>query len=270
MMKVSVIVATYKGHYLAETLESVRRQTHDHLEVLVLDDAGEESCRRLVESLDDDRFRYVGNGDPLRPARNHRLGIALSTGDAIAILNHDDFFADDTVELLVAALDEHPEAVAAFSRARVATADGSEDPARTESAWRLWGLADLEPGLIPTWHSASVTTIAVPMGPATLTRSTVLKAIDLPARAGGMYDYWLGYHLATRGSVVHVDSARGFWREHDANLTHVRSRERTLERLYVARAIALDADLPARERVKRLASIPRILLALVRDTLVGR
>ena len=106
-MKVSVIVATYKGHYLAETLESVRRQTHDHLEVLVLDDADEESCRRLVESLDDDRFRYVGNGNPLRPARNHRLGIALSTGDAIAILNHDDFFADDTVELLVAALDEH-------------------------------------------------------------------------------------------------------------------------------------------------------------------
>jgi GT2 family glycosyltransferase len=44
MMKVSVIVATYKGDYLAETLESVRRQTHSDLEVLVLDDADDMSA----------------------------------------------------------------------------------------------------------------------------------------------------------------------------------------------------------------------------------
>lgn len=270
MMKVSVIVATYKGAYLAETLESIRRQTHSDLEVLVLDDADEESCRRLVESLEDDRFRYVGNASPLGPAGNHQLGISRSTGDAIGILNHDDFWADDTVELLVAALEAHSGAVAAFSRARVVIADGSEDPDRTRRAWRGWGLDGLQDGLISSWSMTAVSTIAVPMGPSTLTRTAVLQGIDLPAEVGGMYDFWLGYHVAKKGPLVHVDPARGFWREHDANLTHVRSRKRTLERLYVTWAIALDSEIAFAVRLTRLSSIPRLLAAVARDTLVRR
>ena len=78
--RVTVIVATYRGRYLEETLASVLRQTFEDFEVLVLDDANDAECRSVVSNFGDKRLRYFGNKTNLGPATNQAYGFILTRG----------------------------------------------------------------------------------------------------------------------------------------------------------------------------------------------
>lgn len=256
-----MIVATYRGRFLRETLASVFAQTFVDFEVLVLDDANEAVCRELVRSFGDVRLRYVANEKQLGPARNHLEGFRLAQGDLVAVLNHDDLWTPNVLERLVRGYDGAPGAVAAFSRTRVASRDGSYSPERTGRAWALWDLDGLPVGIIANWYRMGTSRIAFPLGPATVVRTEAVRAVDVPRMVGGAYDYWVGYRLAALGPVVHVPDAVAYWREHDENLSRRRSLEQSMELIYINAAAALDGRLPAGKRFRAARAVP-IRLAL--------
>lgn len=266
---ISVIVATYNGKYLQETLRSIATQTYSDFEVLVLDDANQVQCQEIVEGLRDQRFLYVGNKSPLRPALNHRKGIQLARGGRISILNHDDFWNPDVLERLSAALDRQPTAVAAFSRARLVNERGEFDEARTKEAWEGWACSDYPLGLIPNWFAVSGARPSIPAGPAALFRSMPLKSVIISPVVGGMYDAWIGYQIARIGPVYHENSAIGFWREHDSNLTQTRSGKRSAERIYFQYKLASDPLLPVSRRLHAIRQLPRAFAAWAKDSLLG-
>jgi glycosyltransferase involved in cell wall biosynthesis len=183
---ISVIVATYKGQYLRDTLASISAQTYPDFEVLVLDDANEVSCRRIVASMNDQRFLYFANQTPLRPALNHLKGIRLARGRRITVLNHDDLWAPTALETLNSALDREPTAVAAFSRSRVVNEHGEFDEKRTSEAWSKWGCNDYPIGLTADWTSVPNKRPAIPAVPAMLVRASALKSFKIPAAVGGI------------------------------------------------------------------------------------
>lgn len=92
--KVSVVVPVYnRAHSVLPTLRSVQAQTMTDWECIVVDDGSRdgEELRRVVEALDDGRFRYVrrenGGGGA---ARNS--GIDQAAGEVIAFLDSDDLW----------------------------------------------------------------------------------------------------------------------------------------------------------------------------------
>ena len=59
---VSVIIPTYnRSHVLADALQSVREQSYQDFEVIIVDDHSDdnEATKQLVLSLRDERFKYV-------------------------------------------------------------------------------------------------------------------------------------------------------------------------------------------------------------------
>ncbi|MCL2794430.1 MAG: glycosyltransferase [Microbacteriaceae bacterium] len=266
---VSVVIATYRSSYLTETLASVISQTHHELEILVLDDANEPECRDLVAAMGDSRLRYIANQNSLGPALNHAKGISEATGSYIALVNHDDILEPSALERFVAALSAVPEAVAAFSRPRVILADGTEDSKKTEQAWATWNLVDIPNGVINEWTRLGMR-LAFPINPSAVFRAHVIKDIGVPKAVGGSYDYWVAYRAARLGPVIHVPEAIGYWREHDGNLTIVRSAARTFERVYLDGHLIFDAGLSLRERSRALGRLPRSIGAWLRDILRSR
>ena len=266
---VTVLVATYKGEYLSETLMSIRAQTYADFEVLVLDDGNESACRQLVESFDDGRFFYVGSEMPLRPARNHAKGIRLARGRTISILNHDDLWAPNVLQNLSNALDNEPEVVAAFSRARVADGEGKFDKERTKLAWVRWRCADYPMGLILDWFALQSANPSVPAVPSTLFRASILKSISIPPIVDGMYDAWIGYQVARSGPIYHVDDAVSLWREHGQNLSSMRSARQSAAKLYFDFRIMCDHKFPTRGRCAAFCRLPRSIAAWVKDSLKG-
>jgi glycosyltransferase involved in cell wall biosynthesis len=72
---VSVVLPTYdRAWCLARSIESVLRQTHEELELIVVDDGSTDGTERVVAGFTDPRLRYV------RLARNGGAGAARNAG----------------------------------------------------------------------------------------------------------------------------------------------------------------------------------------------
>ena len=100
---VSVIVPVYNVcAYLEESLDSVLRQSHERLEILIVDDGSTdgsgEICERYAEK--DPRIRvFRQNNRGLSAARN--VGLDNASGEYIAFLDSDDAFHERMIQTLL-------------------------------------------------------------------------------------------------------------------------------------------------------------------------
>jgi glycosyltransferase involved in cell wall biosynthesis len=88
---VSVVIATYNmGKYLPEAVESVRSQSWNTLEIIIVDDGSTDDTATVAARWESDpRVRYVRQENQGQTvAKNH--GIALAQGSFIAFLDGDD------------------------------------------------------------------------------------------------------------------------------------------------------------------------------------
>ena len=87
---VSVIIPTYnRAGMLSRAIRSIQCQTYPHLEIIVVDDGSTDDAAAVVESLGDQRIRYVRHeiNQGVSAARN--TGIRLATGEIIGFLDDD-------------------------------------------------------------------------------------------------------------------------------------------------------------------------------------
>jgi glycosyltransferase involved in cell wall biosynthesis len=115
MPLISIAIPAYNAERtIVETIASARQQTFTDFEIIVINDGSTDRTLDLLETIEDDRlkvFSYSNGG--LAMARNR--GIGKSTGEFIAFLDADDLWANDKLELQLAALKAHPNAGLAYS-----------------------------------------------------------------------------------------------------------------------------------------------------------
>src|SRR5262245_53826716 len=105
---VSVVIPAFDAEaFLAETVESVLRQTWRRREVIVVDDGSTDGTPGVVRRFGD-AVRYLrqenrGGG----AARN--AGASAARGDLVSFLDHDDLWAPETLERQVDVLRRRPE-----------------------------------------------------------------------------------------------------------------------------------------------------------------
>jgi GT2 family glycosyltransferase/tetratricopeptide (TPR) repeat protein/MoaA/NifB/PqqE/SkfB family radical SAM enzyme len=103
---VSVIVPTYnRPDMLAEAIKSIQEQTYPNIEIIVINDAGED-VKSVVSKLNSKgRITHIAHTRNLGLAAARNTGIKASKGSYIAYLDDDDIFFRDHVETLVASLE---------------------------------------------------------------------------------------------------------------------------------------------------------------------
>jgi len=109
MTEISVIIPTYnRPDYLPGAIETVRGQTHDSVEIIVVDDGSEEDYATAVcEGYDEvDLYKHTENRG-LSAARN--TGIKHAEGDYIAFLDDDDRWHQSKLHRQVQALEKNPD-----------------------------------------------------------------------------------------------------------------------------------------------------------------
>ncbi len=108
---VSVIVPTYNRAYcLAATLESALNQTHQNVEVIVIDDGSTDGTAEFIAQKygDEPRVRYVQQANAgVATARNH--GLRIAQGDFVALLDSDDLWHPWKLEAQLAVMHARPE-----------------------------------------------------------------------------------------------------------------------------------------------------------------
>ena len=108
MVQVSVIIPAYnQGHYLAEAIQSVLKQTFRDFEILVIDDGSTDNTAEITQGFSDQRVVYYYQPNKgLSAARN--TGLRHARGEFISYLDSDDLFLPKKLEFLITALRQNP------------------------------------------------------------------------------------------------------------------------------------------------------------------
>ena len=104
---VSVVVPVHDDErFVAAALESVKRQSYDHWECVVVDDASTDSSWDLINSsvAGDDRFRMLRSETNLGPGGARNLALSEASGDYLVFLDGDDLLLRLSLEDRVDAL----------------------------------------------------------------------------------------------------------------------------------------------------------------------
>ena len=111
---ISVVIATRNRRaLLAEAVASVRRQTLDAWELLVVDDASQDDTWEWVSNLPDERVRAFRLSEHGERSAARNLGLREARAEFVMFLDDDDLLRPEALAYLLAALKRDGGAVAA-------------------------------------------------------------------------------------------------------------------------------------------------------------
>ncbi len=104
---VSVILPTYnRARLVPRAIESVLQQTHEAIELIVVDDGSTDDTENAVRSFDDSRIRYVRHDNRRGAAAARNTGIELARGEYVAFQDSDDEWLPDKTAVQLQALEK--------------------------------------------------------------------------------------------------------------------------------------------------------------------
>jgi GT2 family glycosyltransferase len=133
MPSISVILPTRgRPAMLKEALDSVGRQSHPEMELILVRDGGdplEAATLERILKLEFPTTRIERDDPPEGAARARNRGIESARGDAVAFLDDDDLWTPGHLAQLASALDRDPAADVVYSDARIVKAAGGAERA---------------------------------------------------------------------------------------------------------------------------------------------
>jgi CDP-glycerol glycerophosphotransferase (TagB/SpsB family) len=193
-----------------ECLESLRSQTYPEWEAIVIDDASTDGSMRIVSEVTagDSRFRItrLDTNSGLGSVRN--LGFAQAKGEYVMLLDSDDYFEPDALELVASAINEN-------DRPDIVWFDYARESWVGRKRRNLYGhlLAEVGPG--PTTVSESPELLQIlPIAPNKAYRRDSAFAERYPFPSGLYEDIPFTYPVILDAeSIVIIDKALYIYRQ---------------------------------------------------------
>jgi glycosyltransferase involved in cell wall biosynthesis len=246
---VTILINNYNyAAFLGAAIESALRQTHEPLEVLVVDDGSTDGSREVISRFGNAvRAIYKPNGGQ---ASAFNTGFSKSRGEIVTFLDADDMLLETTVAQVVDAFVRNPTVGLIQCRVEVTDGDGTPLGIFIPPAYVSMPIGDLrgEPrDLINAswWSSTSGISVA----------SRVLKdVLPLPEHLWPISaDTGVAITSALCASVVSLEITGAYYRSHGGNYANRRALSISRTAAHVRREIASQAYI--REFAERL-SVP--------------
>lgn len=109
--KISVIIPTYnRADCIEKSIRSVLEQTYRDFELIIVDDGSSDNTQDVVNSIDDERIRYVKMPENKGASAARNEGIRQAAYDYIAFQDSDDMWKPDKLEKQMQTLMDNPQA----------------------------------------------------------------------------------------------------------------------------------------------------------------
>jgi glycosyltransferase involved in cell wall biosynthesis len=104
-----------RAEYIRETIESIRNQTYQNWELIIVDDGSEDHTEEIVSQIDDRRINFFKAGRIGINGKVKNIGLKKAKGELIAFMDSDDLWAETKIEKQVAALEQFADADFSFT-----------------------------------------------------------------------------------------------------------------------------------------------------------
>ncbi len=253
--RISIVIPTYNAAaHLAATTESVRAQTFAGWELVLFDDGSSDTTVSLAEELarNDERIRVVRGGHyGVAGARNRGFQETSPGPEFVAFLDHDDVWEPIALELLVNALDLHPECPAAYGLPRSINSqgervEGDDLPERMRQRRAILDGQYVDiPISVPTSFEAELVMNYVVTPGASLIRRQVFESLGGFAAAAVPADDWdMNLRIARRGGFTFVNHVILNWRRHPGAFSYISKRNRRARLAVWQRTIQSEENTP--------------------------
>ncbi len=94
---ISIVTPTYRRkQMLLQTIESIRRQTYQNFEIIIVDDNSPDDTQECIRSTykDDPRIRYFRNEQNMGPGYNRNFGYRQAKGQYVIFMDDDDYYTN--------------------------------------------------------------------------------------------------------------------------------------------------------------------------------
>ncbi|MBP3687365.1 MAG: glycosyltransferase [Alphaproteobacteria bacterium] len=121
---VSVVMSSHnRQDYIEEAIESIRRQTFQDFEFIIVNDASDDNTQNILNYYEiiDSRIHIITNPTQMGISYSRNLAYDISKGKYIAVMDDDDIALSDRLEKEVAYLETHPNTVVVGSQIDVFT-----------------------------------------------------------------------------------------------------------------------------------------------------
>lgn len=127
MPTVSVIIPSYNhSRFIGEAIESLINQTYTDFEIIIVDDCSPDNSVEVIRTFTDPRIKLFVNKRNEGAVYTTNKAIQLATGDYVALLNSDDMWVPNKLEVQVEFLQKNPDVHAVFSNAKFVNEDQKE------------------------------------------------------------------------------------------------------------------------------------------------
>ena len=86
------------GKFIQETINSVKNQTYNNWELIIVDDGSTDNTDEVVRAIKDDRIKYIKNKVNKGAAISRNIALREAKGKWIAFLDSDDLWKEDKLE----------------------------------------------------------------------------------------------------------------------------------------------------------------------------
>ena len=105
---VSIIMPSWNtGVYIAESIESVLKQTYEQWELIIVDDCSTDNTDEIVARYSDKRIKYLKNEKNSGAALTRNRALRIAQGEWIAFLDSDDLWDPEKLKKQLAFMKKH-------------------------------------------------------------------------------------------------------------------------------------------------------------------
>ena len=206
---VSVIIPAYNADaFVGDAINSVLSQSHQNLEVILVDDGSTDRTAEIAQSFDDRRVSVVRQSNA-GPSRARNQGLALAEGAFVAFLDADDHWFPDKLERQLSSLHRDRGVCAVGCLMHYQSASG-----------RVLGIAGQSVDVADQERIARAQLLPFPLSASLFRRSTLdlVGGFDEVLRDAAE-DLDLMARVGRQGRIVSVEEVLGIYRIHPGSLS---------------------------------------------------
>lgn len=256
---VSIIIPSYNyANFIAEAVSSALQQSHNNLQVIVVDDGSTDDTQHVVSTLmaQDNRIHYISQSNQgLSAARN--TGIKHASGDFLVFLDADDVLHPDKIQAHLEHFSQVTETDISYGRSRYFLSGNPEETFANidlnDAEW-MPSISGNAAAVMP----ALVVNNIMPVCSAMLRRKLVEQVgdFDISLKSLEDWDYWLrAAALNSNFSFISDERLAAYIRVHDVSMSKNALRmlvtQYSLRLKNIPRCIGLMANEPGSASILR-------------------